>query len=191
MSRPAVRDRRHRPDASQEARATTCRSPGSSARPRCARSTTREMTWSRHRRGRPRQGARPVRRRHEARAVPRRRARRGRQADVPRAHRGLASAAPPASSASHLVESRRPRARARGRVEKQSRGQRAVRASAGGRGASHRRGRRVRAVHPLVHRTAAGAPEYIGWQVAVKDRLNALKNPYAHLQARRHLASRR
>ena len=26
------------------------------------------------------------------------------------------------------------------------------------------------------------APEYIGWQVAVKDRLNALKNPYAHLQ---------
>jgi len=24
--------------------------------------------------------------------------------------------------------------------------------------------------------------EYIGWQVAVKDRLNALKNPYAHLQ---------
>jgi acetyl-CoA C-acetyltransferase len=30
----------------------------------------------------------------------------------------------------------------------------------------------------------SGAPEYIGWQVAVKDRLNALKNPYAHL----HLA---
>jgi acetyl-CoA C-acetyltransferase len=27
-----------------------------------------------------------------------------------------------------------------------------------------------------------GAPEYIGWQVAVKDRLNALKNPYAHLK---------
>ncbi|MHB8464706.1 MAG: thiolase domain-containing protein [Acidimicrobiales bacterium] len=26
------------------------------------------------------------------------------------------------------------------------------------------------------------APEYIGWMVAVKDRLNALKNPYAHLQ---------
>jgi len=26
------------------------------------------------------------------------------------------------------------------------------------------------------------APEYIGWQVAVKDRLNAMKNPYAHLQ---------
>ncbi|MBV9253856.1 MAG: thiolase domain-containing protein [Actinobacteria bacterium] len=28
----------------------------------------------------------------------------------------------------------------------------------------------------------SGAPEYIGWQVAVKDRLNALKNPFAHLQ---------
>jgi acetyl-CoA C-acetyltransferase len=28
----------------------------------------------------------------------------------------------------------------------------------------------------------SNAPEYIGWQVAVKDRLNALKNPYAHLK---------
>jgi acetyl-CoA C-acetyltransferase len=28
----------------------------------------------------------------------------------------------------------------------------------------------------------SGAPDYIGWMVAVKDRLNALKNPYAHLQ---------
>ncbi len=28
----------------------------------------------------------------------------------------------------------------------------------------------------------SGAPEYIGWMVAVKDRLNALKNPYAHLK---------
>jgi acetyl-CoA C-acetyltransferase len=27
-----------------------------------------------------------------------------------------------------------------------------------------------------------GAPEHIGWLVAVKDRLNALKNPYAHLR---------
>jgi acetyl-CoA C-acetyltransferase len=27
----------------------------------------------------------------------------------------------------------------------------------------------------------SGAPEHIGWQVTVKDRLNALKNPYAHL----------
>lgn len=28
----------------------------------------------------------------------------------------------------------------------------------------------------------SGAPDYIGWMVAVKDRLNALKNPYAHLK---------
>ena len=27
----------------------------------------------------------------------------------------------------------------------------------------------------------SGAPEHIGWKVAVKDRQNALKNPYAHL----------
>jgi acetyl-CoA C-acetyltransferase len=27
----------------------------------------------------------------------------------------------------------------------------------------------------------SGAPEHIGWKVAVKDRRNALKNPYAHL----------
>jgi acetyl-CoA C-acetyltransferase len=31
-----------------------------------------------------------------------------------------------------------------------------------------------------IHRS--GAPEHIGWKVAVKDRLNALKNPYAHLK---------
>ena len=28
----------------------------------------------------------------------------------------------------------------------------------------------------------SGAPEHIGWMVAVKDRRNAAKNPYAHLQ---------
>lgn len=28
----------------------------------------------------------------------------------------------------------------------------------------------------------SNAPEYVGWMVAVKDRLNALKNPYAHLK---------
>jgi acetyl-CoA C-acetyltransferase len=31
-----------------------------------------------------------------------------------------------------------------------------------------------------IHRSKA--PEHIGWQVAVKDRLHALKNPYAHLK---------
>lgn len=28
----------------------------------------------------------------------------------------------------------------------------------------------------------SGAPEYIGWMVAVKDRLNALRNPHSHLR---------
>ncbi|MEO5874461.1 MAG: thiolase domain-containing protein, partial [Streptosporangiaceae bacterium] len=28
----------------------------------------------------------------------------------------------------------------------------------------------------------SGAPEHIGWKVAVKDRLNALRNPHAHLR---------
>ncbi|HEY2430613.1 MAG TPA: thiolase domain-containing protein [Acidimicrobiales bacterium] len=35
-------------------------------------------------------------------------------------------------------------------------------------------------IRSYIERT--NAPEYIGWQVAVKDRLNALKNPYAHLK---------
>lgn len=37
---------------------------------------------------------------------------------------------------------------------------------------------------PLVraYMEQTGAPESIGWKVAVKDRLNALKNPYAHLK---------
>jgi len=30
--------------------------------------------------------------------------------------------------------------------------------------------------------TRTGAPDHIGWMVAVKDRRNAAKNPYAHLQ---------
>ncbi len=35
-------------------------------------------------------------------------------------------------------------------------------------------------VRAYMHRSKA--PEHIGWKVAVKDRLNALKNPYAHLK---------
>ena len=35
-------------------------------------------------------------------------------------------------------------------------------------------------VRSYIHRS--GAPEHIGWKVAVKDRRNALKNPYAHLR---------
>ncbi|HUO49435.1 MAG TPA: thiolase domain-containing protein [Acidimicrobiales bacterium] len=35
-------------------------------------------------------------------------------------------------------------------------------------------------IRAYIHRS--GAPEHIGWKVAVKDRRNALKNPYAHLK---------
>jgi acetyl-CoA C-acetyltransferase len=38
------------------------------------------------------------------------------------------------------------------------------------------------APHMRAYIERSGAPDYVGWQVAVKDRLNALKNPYAHLQ---------
>ena len=35
-------------------------------------------------------------------------------------------------------------------------------------------------IRSYIHRSKA--PEHIGWKVAVKDRQNALKNPYAHLK---------
>ncbi|MCU1499076.1 MAG: Propanoyl-CoA C-acyltransferase [Acidimicrobiales bacterium] len=38
------------------------------------------------------------------------------------------------------------------------------------------------APHLRAYIARSGAPEYVGWMVAVKDRLNALKNPYAHLK---------
>ena len=37
------------------------------------------------------------------------------------------------------------------------------------------------APHIRAYIQRSGAPEYIGWMVATKDRRNALKNPYAHL----------
>ncbi|HZN15422.1 MAG TPA: thiolase domain-containing protein [Acidimicrobiales bacterium] len=38
------------------------------------------------------------------------------------------------------------------------------------------------APHIRAYIERSNAPEYIGWMVATKDRKNALKNPYAHLQ---------
>ena len=38
------------------------------------------------------------------------------------------------------------------------------------------------APHIRAYIDRSGAPEYVGWMVAVKDRRNALKNPYAHLK---------
>ena len=107
-----------------------------------------------------------------------------RQADVPGAHRRL-------GRRHHRHRRRRTSSRpaATSRVlavafQKQSEGN-AQFALGSGKGALARRRRRVRPVHaqPTSHRS--GAPDHIGPMVAVKDRQNALKNPYAHLQARR------
>ncbi len=38
------------------------------------------------------------------------------------------------------------------------------------------------APHIKAYIERSGAPEHVGWKVAVKDRQNALKNPYAHLK---------
>lgn len=38
------------------------------------------------------------------------------------------------------------------------------------------------APHIRAYIERSGAPEHVGWMVAVKDRLNALANPYAHLK---------
>ena len=45
---------------------------------------------------------------------------------------------------------------------------------------SARAGRSRRGCAPTS--SESGAPDYIGWMVAVKDRRNAAKNPYAHLK---------
>ncbi len=134
----------------------------------------------RHRRGRARQGARPVRGRDEAGALPVRRARRDRQADVPRAHRRLGR---------RHHRHRRRVARAGGQAQDgcwPSPSRSSPRATRSSRSAAARARRSApvarsrRSSAPYIHRS--GAPEHIGWKVAVKDRQNALKNPYAHLK---------
>ena len=138
-----------------------------------------ELTLQGHRRDRDRQGARRARGRDDARAVARRRARRGRQADPPRAHRGLGGrldrdlgrarwSSPACTSGCSWSATRSsPRATRPGR-------------SAAGAPAARARAARSRRGSASTSR-ARKAPEHIGWKVAVKDRLNALKNPYAHL----------
>ena len=113
-----------------------------------------------------------------------RRARCGRQADPSRAHRrvgrrvdrdhrGRRSSSRVATTACSSCATRSsPRATPRGRCRA---GAPAVRARA----ARSRRGSAATS-------SAPGAPEHIGWKVAVKDRLNALKNPYAHLHLPGH-----
>ena len=138
-----------------------------------------EMTWARHRGGRHRHRARHLRRRDDARAVPRRRARRGGQADHARAHRGQR----------RRFDRRRRRASRRvGRAracahlafEKQSEGDTNFAFSAGRSGGVGAGGYFAPHIRAYIERS--GAPDYVGPMVAVKDRQNALKNPYAHLQ---------
>ena len=83
--------------------------------------------------------------------------------------------------AAHLVESRRARARARpSRSRSSPRAtptSRSRRGRSGGVGAGG-----YFAPHIRAYIERSGAPDYVGPMVAVKDRQNALKNPYAHLQ---------
>src|SRR6478672_13349649 len=81
---------------------------------------------------------------------------------------------------SHLVESRIHERVLAISWEKQSEGN-AQWGLAGGRSGGVGAGG---AFAPFIQRyiRQTNAPEYIGWMVAVKDRLNALKNPYAHLK---------
>jgi acetyl-CoA C-acetyltransferase len=64
--------------------------------------------------------------------------------------------------------------------EKQSEGNAQWGLSSGQSGGSGAGGTFAPWMHTYIQES--GAPEHIGWKVAVKDRLNALKNPFAHLQ---------
>src|SRR6478672_12316269 len=82
--------------------------------------------------------------------------------------------------ASHLVESQRHTRVLAVAYQKQSEGN-AQFALGSGKGASLGAGGSFAPfIRSYIHRS--GAPEHIGWKVAVKDRQNALKNPYAHLK---------
>ena len=158
---PALRDRRHRPDPPQERAAGTSRSAASSARPRTRALDDAADDWADI----------------DAVVV-------GKAPDLfegvmkpelyltdalgatgkPmfRVHTAGSVGGTTGIVASHHVETGRAQARARRRATRSSR--RATRSSrsARGRGASHRRRRRVRAVHALLHRTAAARPSDIG-----------------------------
>ncbi len=114
-----------------------------------------------------------------------RRARRRRQADPPRAHGGLGGRL----DGDH-ARRRSSRAAATRRVltlgyEKQSEGN-ATWALGGGRSGSQGAGGSFAPwIRNYIQRS--GAPEHIGWKVAVKDRLNALQEPLrAPAHARHH-----
>ena len=83
--------------------------------------------------------------------------------------------------ASHHVETGRHQRVLAVAFEKQSEGNAQFALGSGKSGVARRRWR-VRAVHAARTSQRSGAPIDIGPMVAVKDRLNALKNAYAHLK---------
>ena len=99
---------------------------------------------------------------------------------IHRVHTAGSVGASTAISAATLVESGRYRTVLTLGYEKQSEGN-ATWALGGGRSGSQGAGGSFAPwIRNYIQRS--GAPEHIGWKVAVKDRLNACKNPYAHLQ---------
>ncbi len=82
--------------------------------------------------------------------------------------------------AAHLVQSRVRRRVLTIGFEKQSEGDTTWGLSGGRSGGVGAGG--YFAPHIRAYIDRSGAPDYVGWMVAVKDRKNALKNPYAHLK---------
>jgi acetyl-CoA C-acetyltransferase len=98
---------------------------------------------------------------------------------IHRVHTAGSVGASTAISAATLIESGRYRTVLTLGYEKQSEGN-ATWALGGGRSGSQGAGGSFAPwIRNYIQRS--GAPEHIGWKVAVKDRLNACKNPYAHL----------
>jgi acetyl-CoA C-acetyltransferase len=99
---------------------------------------------------------------------------------IHRVHTAGSVGASTAISAATLIESGRFETVLTVGYEKQSEGN-ATWALGGGRSGSQGAGGSFAPwIRNYIRRS--GAPEHIGWKVAVKDRLNALRNPYAHLK---------
>ena len=138
----------------------------------------------RHRRGRGRQGARPVRGRDDARAVPGRRARRGRQADAAGAHRRLGRRGD-RDRRGQPDPGRRAPPGAGGGVREAVGVQRHVGAvdhAAVHHAGAGRRGRVLRAAHPLLHPPQPAPRRTSARWSRSRTGGTAACNPYAHLQ---------
>ena len=138
----------------------------------------------RHRRDRDRQGARRARGRDDARAVAGRRARRGRQADPSGAHRRFGRRVD-GDHRRDMVESGRYDRVLVVCYEKQSEGNATWALSGGRSGGQGAGGTFAPWIRSYIQRS--GAPEHIGWKVAVKDRLERAEEPVRAPAPARHL----